>query len=182
VKRKAELRSSKPLASRTPLRHSSGPKRGSGFRRTPPPGGEPARKPAKVPRDTGPSRKVRKLVLERDDYCCVCCGKSVIGQVYSLQHRDARGSGGTSDPMANSPVNLVTMLGDGLTGCHGRVELREDPADGRKGYRLDAGQDPALTPVWRVNEFGVGRWAWPAHDGTWIYEAPAGASAPGEAA
>jgi hypothetical protein len=136
----------------------------------------------KTSRDTGPSRKVRKLVLERDGCCCVCCGKSVIGQVYSLQHRDARGSGGTSDPMANSPVNLVTMLGDGITGCHGRVELREDPADGTKGYRLETGQDPALTRVWRVNEFGVGRWSWPTHDGRWLYEAPDDQGAPGEAA
>jgi hypothetical protein len=170
------LRRGKPLA------RAGGLKRGSGFRRTPPPGGEPARKPAKAPRDTGPSRKVRRMVLERDAYCCVCCGKSVTGQVYSLQPRDARGSGGTSDPMANSPVNLITMLGDGISGCHGRVELHLGPDDGLNGYRLETGQDPALTPVWRVSEYGVARWAWPTDKGTWIYEAPASKSAAGEAA
>jgi hypothetical protein len=176
VKRNSELRRTRPLPFTGRLARTAGLKRGSGLRRTPPSGGKPARKPARparAPGYTGPSRKVRKLVLERDAYCCVCCGRSVIGQVYSLQHRDARGSGGTSDPMANSPVNLLTMLGDGITGCHGRVELRKDPADGPKGYRLESGQDPALTPAWRVNEFGTGRWAWPAHDGRWIDEAPA---------
>jgi hypothetical protein len=174
--KRTELRRGKPLA------RTGGLKRGTGLRRTPPPGGEPARKPAKAPRDTGPSRRVRRMVLERDDHCCVCCGKSVTGQAYSLQHRDARGMGGTSDPMANSAVNLVTMLGDGVSGCHGRVELRLDPADGPKGYRLEAGQDPALTPVWRVSESGVARWAWPTDKGAWIYEAPASKSAAGEAA
>jgi hypothetical protein len=180
--RKAELRRSKPLPPSGSL-NRAGFKRGAERRRTPLPGLAAGQGRAqKASRDTGPSKRTRKLVLERDGYCCVCCGKSVIDQVYSLQHRDARGSGGTSDPMANSPVNLVTMLGDGITGCHGRVELRKDPADGPKGYRLETGQDPALTPVWRVNEFGLARWAWPTSKGTWIYEAPASQNASGEAA
>ena len=175
--KKTQPRRSGSLSPGKPLARTGSLKRGSGFRRTPLPAGTPARKPPKPPRDTGPSRKIRKLVLERDGYCCVCCGKSVIDQVYSLQHRDPRGSGGTSDPMANSPANLVTMLGSGTTGCHGRVELHKDPKDGLKGYRLEEGQDPALTPVWRVSEFGIGRRSWPTHDGRWIDEAPAGKAA-----
>ena len=180
--RKTELRRRKPLSSRSQLARSARLKQGSGIWRTPSPGGEPARKPAKAPRDTGPSRKVRKLVLERDGWCCVRCGRWVKNRPYSLQHRDARGMGGTSDPEINSPVLLIVLCGSGTTGCHGEVEEYRSPEDGRKGYRLKSGQDPALTPVWRIGEFGTGRWAWPTSKGEWIYEAPASRGASGEAA
>ena len=123
----------------------------------------------RAPRDTGPSPATRKLVLDRDGYRCVCCGRSVIGQRYSLQHRKRRSQGGT-----NSPSNLVTVLGDGTTGCHARIDSRRDPNDEAKGYTVRSHDDPALIPVMVFSEHGGGVTAWLAEDGGFAFEAPAG--------
>jgi hypothetical protein len=100
---------------------------------------------ANVPRAT------RELVYERDELSCFCCGVSLLGQPFSLQHRDARGMGGSSDPLIHSPANLILLRGTGITECHGRVEQRGE-ADNVAGYWLRHGQDPAETPVlhWRL--------------------------------
>lgn len=70
-------------------------------------------------RRTGPSRQTVRLVRERDDDCCVRCGRP--GPL-TTQHRVARGMGGTRRPWINSPENLITLCGSGTTGCHGQVE------------------------------------------------------------
>lgn len=103
-------------------------------------------------RDDGPTPKVRKLVLERDDYRCVCCGKSILGQRYSLGHRVRASQGGKA-----VPENLVTLLGWGGESHHGRIDGYKDPADGQgaKGYRLPSGADPAMEPVLIVSEHGA---------------------------
>jgi hypothetical protein len=97
-------------------------------------------------RDTGPSRKVRALVLARDGFACAGCGKSIVGRPYSLQHRNARGMGGTSRAAANSPERLVVLCGDGVTGCHGLAESR-DPLMHARGLWLYSWEDPAAVPV-----------------------------------
>lgn len=96
-------------------------------------------------RRTGPSRAVRNLVWERDGGVCVRCGVPVHG-VYSLQHRRARGMGGTRRGDANSPANLILMCGSATTGCHGWVESHPGEA-ARYGYRITQTTDPAAAPV-----------------------------------
>jgi 5-methylcytosine-specific restriction protein A len=103
------------------------------------------RKPA---RDTGPSRKVRALVLARDGFACAGCGKSIVGRPYSLQHRVARGMGGTSRADAGSPVNLIVLCGSATSpgGCHLLAEQR-DPWAHERGLWLNSWEDPAVVPV-----------------------------------
>jgi hypothetical protein len=117
-------------------------------------------------------------VLERDGCRCVCCGISVIGQFYSLQHRDARGMGGTRREHVNCPCSLITMLGSGTTGCHGRVESNIDPEDEAKGYALRHGQVARLVPVMVFESpGGSGLSQYATCDGQWSTAAPAGVAA-----
>ena len=111
--------------------------------------------------DTGPDAATRQLVLTRDNYACVCCGKSIIGQQYSIQHVKRRSQGGT-----NTATNLITLLGTGITACHGRIDSRVDKRDKDRGYTADSGEDPAAKEMWLVTEFGS-RWVLRLPDGTY---------------
>lgn len=99
------------------------------------------------------SAGVRRLVLSRDQGCCVRCGRQVYdpdGDVlygmYSLQHRRARGMGGTRSRVSDSPANLVTLCGSGTTGCHGWVESHR--AEARLyGWAVSRWQDPTVVPM-----------------------------------
>jgi hypothetical protein len=128
LRRRSRLETRTPLARRTPLRSKAERRR--------------------RPRYTGPDRSTRELVLERDDYRCACCDNTVYGRPYSLQHRDARGMGGTSLPEINSPTNLITLCGSATSpnGCHLACEQREERLN-ELGFWLKRGQDPATTPV-----------------------------------
>ena len=123
-------------------------------------------------RDTEPSRKVRQVVLERDGYACVACGKP-IGQAawWSMQHRVARGQGGR-----NEPFNLIVLCGSATSaGCHRRAEDRDREFNAR-GYWLHSWEDPAATPLMVFSPGGSGVMAWPTADGRYVFEAPAGAA------
>ena len=132
-----------PLQRRTPLRTSKAKRTGR--------------------RDTGPDRTTRELVLERDDYTCAGCGNSVYGRQYSLQHRLARGMGGTSDPAANRPSNLITLCGSATSpgGCHLACEKR-DKGLNERGFWLERHQRPALEPV----AHALHGWVYLLDDGT----------------
>jgi hypothetical protein len=123
-------------------------------------------------RDTGPSPKVRKLVLERDGYACVCCGQSITGQRYSLGHRLRASQGGRA-----VPSNLITLLGLGGEAHHGRIDSRLDPADEAHGYTVWSWQDPKQIPVMVFTSEGSGFTAWLWDDGQYHTEGPEGIAA-----
>jgi hypothetical protein len=92
---------------------------------------------------SGPAQAVRSLVLERDDWTCLGCGKSVLGlQWWSLQHRQARGAGG-----GNGCENLATLCGSATSpGCHLLCESRS-PEMTARGLVVPSWNDPAEVPV-----------------------------------
>jgi hypothetical protein len=98
--------------------------------------------------------KTRRLILDRDDCSCALCGILVANPIdysplreYSLQHRRARGAGGSRDKATSSPANGVVLCGDGVSGDHGYVETHPQWALSR-GYRVPQGLDPATVPLW----------------------------------
>lgn len=133
--RRAPLTARTRLERRTPLREAS-PKRAASS-------GTPAR-----PRDTGPGRATRDLVMERDGYSCAWCGRQLLTGPRSLQHRQARGMGGRPDGDANRPSNLLLLCGSATTpgGCHAWAETRAEEAR-VAGLWVPSWQDPAEVPV-----------------------------------
>lgn len=101
--------------------------------------------------ETGPDKLTRQVVLERDVWSCACCGDPIDLRGYSLQHRDSRGMGGTSNPEINNPSNLITLCGSATSpeGCHLAAESRSKVMH-RAGYWLERGQDPETTPVFHM--------------------------------
>ena len=134
----------------------------------------PAVPPARLaasPRNSRPTALVRRTVLERDGWACVCCGTSIIGRRYSLGHRLRASQGGKA-----VPSNLLTFLGWGGEECHGRIDLYKDPVDAVNGYRVESWQDPALLPVKVFNPNGL-LTVWLAADGTYSLVQPDGVAA-----
>lgn len=95
---------------------------------------------------TGPDRNTRDLVIVRDEGRCACCGTVAVKGDHNLQHRCARGAGGTSDLAINSPANLVILCGSPITKCHGRAESRADEMR-EWGFWLHRVEDPLRVPV-----------------------------------
>lgn len=92
------------------------------------------------------SPKVRNLVLERAEGRCERCGKKLDPFFYSLQHRRARGMGGSRLSNTNTPANLGALCGTATTGCHGFVESHPRLA-ANVGWRVAQEKDPADFPV-----------------------------------
>lgn len=99
------------------------------------------------PRNTGPTTETRKIVINRAGNRCERCGKPITGP-YSIHHRKPRGMGGTKDPQANSPSNLVLLCGSATTpgGCHTGVEKFREAAVAT-GWIVPRTADPARTPI-----------------------------------
>ncbi|MDM4761915.1 hypothetical protein QT381_02710 [Galbitalea sp. SE-J8] len=103
--------------------------------------------------------KTRREVIARDESFCGWCGLYVdtaSGQ-YSLQHRRARGMGGSKRMSTDLHANLVLLHGTGTTGCHGYIEAHRDEARER-GFNLTQQLDPAAIPI-GLKVHGVPAWA-----------------------
>lgn len=102
---------------------------------------------------SGPTKNQRREVIIRDEGACVKCGVACVDpdtltpyREYSLQHRAARGMGGSKDPAINSSANLILLCGSGVSDCHGDVESNRE--DGRRlGYAVASHDDPELVPI-----------------------------------
>ena len=140
-----------PLARKTPLRQVS-------ERRTARLG-RPKPKPS-----TGPDRATRELVLERDDWRCVSCGLPILGQLYSLQHRKARGVGG-----GNEPSNLIVLCGSATSpgGCHLAAEQRQERSRDL-GYWVPSWRNPRHVAVYH-SQHGL---VWLDDEGGFSYTPP----------
>lgn len=92
---------------------------------------------------TGPTQRIRTAVVARSEsygYArCERCGDRPPEQIH---HRKPRGMGGTSDPAANNPANLVAICSP----CHVTIELSRDDAL-VDGWLVHNSQDPAEIPV-----------------------------------
>lgn len=104
--------------------------------------------------------KVRAAVRARHHDRCARCGRLVLDyDDYSLQHRRARGAGGSSRPETNRPGNLVFLCGSATTGCHGWVESHRTSAQ-EFGFTLFQACDvPAEIPV-RIFDVVAGGLVW----------------------
>jgi 5-methylcytosine-specific restriction protein A len=102
------------------------------------------------------SPATREAICIRDEARCALCGDLT----RQIQHRRARGMGGTVLDWIGNAANGVLLCGSGTTGCHGAIERNPELARAL-GYRLDPGEDPELVPVWYERE---GFWRLLSHD------------------
>ena len=98
---------------------------------------------------------VLALIRERSGGLCEVCGR----RAESTHHRKPRGMGGSQDPAAHSPANLLRVCGDGTRGCHGMIEADRTGSYGH-GWLLRRGELPTCVPVLLRN-----RWTLLTEDG-----------------
>lgn len=129
------------LVRRTPIPRTGGLKSGQPAR--------PATRHRPARRDTGPTKAVVALILERAGWQCeVCAGHlgEERGRTWSVQHRHPRQMGGTRAPWINFASNLLVACGHGTAGCNGRIESERSEATDA-GWLVPSGVDPATVPV-----------------------------------
>ncbi len=104
--------------------------------------------------------RVRAGNGEAADAMCEACGCHLGAKYGEVQHRDARGAGGSRSPVTNGLANAVLLCGMAVlgTGCHGECE-RRDRGMNELGFWLENGQDPRTTPV-GLHGQGSGITAW----------------------
>ncbi|MEU3452112.1 hypothetical protein ABZ671_00515 [Micromonospora sp. NPDC006766] len=116
------------------------------------------------PADTGPTPETVAVVGERDQGCCVRCGKPLRGDrgfAWSVQHRRAR-QGRDLRPDTNQPHNLILLCGSATTLCHGWVESNRNAARAH-GWAIRQTDDPAARfvdhaihgRVWLLSDGGI---------------------------
>jgi hypothetical protein len=105
---------------------------------------------------------IRQLVLARDNWACLCCGKTILGRPYAIQLRKPWHLGGDM-----SPENLITVQAE----CGDRITLGYDPADHARGYEVGPADDPASVPVACSTMAGSAQ-VWLLRDGGRAFERP----------
>lgn len=112
--------------------------------------------------------KTRWLIIRRDsddndNPVCQWCGGAVRVEwgEYSLQHRRARGMGGSKLKDTGQAQNGTLVHGCATTGCHHYIESHPDEA-AERGFRIRQGQNPLTVPL--VDANGT-KW-WLRADGT----------------
>lgn len=123
--------------------------------------------------NTGPRPLTVRALLTRALDCCEACGKGVSytdrGLYWSVQHRRARGMGGTTWPGINLASNLMVLCGSATTpgSCHAFAESRVDAAE-LAGYFVRWPTDPATVRVLIRRS-----WFYLTNDFTYAFEPPA---------
>ena len=90
----------------------------------------------------------RWIVRRRDDSHCQMCGKPLWTGQGSVHHRLNRGRGGSA--LLERASILITVCGDGVFGCHGRVTRYPKWAESigwllpRNNPDIDPTQEPIL--------------------------------------
>lgn len=89
---------------------------------------------------------IRTAVLQRDEFLCQRCGRSIWGIRYSLQHRRPKKMGGSR--LLDTVVNLVTLCGSATDpwGCHSHVEAQREESTAL-GWLVPFGVTPEEWPV-----------------------------------
>lgn len=102
------------------------------------------------------ARAFRRAVMERDDWTCRECG----AMATEVQHRVARGMGGTADP------RIAFGLANGVALCarSHRLAEKRDPGLYDRGFWRWQGEDPAEVPITAAAEWGQER-LWLLPDG-----------------
>ena len=182
MKRSGNLARYAPLTARTPMPSRTAPIPGSAALERPWPllraagSAETTRQPGRktaARTETGFSRKTKLQVRTRagngsaDDAMCEATGVWLGRYGGEFQHRDARGMGGTSDPVTNSIVNAVLLSKD----AHRLAESRDERMNA-EGFWLKNGEDPALTPILLHSQHGSGITVWLGADGSYLLEPP----------
>lgn len=89
------------------------------------------------------SPKTRKLIYARFNQRCAACGDPMVPGNRTAQHRRARGSGGSSDPVT---VHVANGVGVHQVPCHERIEANPTQAL-RDGFRIPQGSHPRDWPI-----------------------------------
>lgn len=96
---------------------------------------------------------LRRLVLERDNWTCVCCGER-LEPGWQCHHRKLRSRGGS-----DSASNLIALCAH----CHRRIHGHPKWATAH-GFMVSAYDDPATQPV----AYRLETWRLLRHDGRLI--------------
>jgi hypothetical protein len=115
------------------------------------------------------------------DAVCEACGRYLgngAGDHGQIQHRHARKSGGSRDPVTNGVANAALLCGSSLDprSCHGKCEAR-DPFMQERGWWIETGAGPEFDPRYVAVVLHSGAARWLGADGRYLDTMPGTAAA-----